>query len=172
MSDIKDRNTVVPANEDADATARLYALLTEERESGQDLLVAVSGPHDSSNFAVMPAGMADLFVEMVTALHAGQPITFVPENTALTTQEAADMLGASRPTVIKMIDAGELSCERVGTHRRIPFSEVRGILDHRRLRVQEMLIASSSDEDLGTPEEIRAALRQARRAVAKQRRGD
>lgn len=172
MSAIKDRNTLVPANADADSITQLYTLLTRDRAAGQDLLVSLAAPSDSNSFAMMPGSMAELFVSMVTALHAGQPITFVPQNATLTTQEAADVLGMSRPTVIKLIDAGDLSCERVGTHRRIPVRDVLALRDQRRAAVQEMLAASSIEDELGTPDEIRASLRAARKSIAKKRRGE
>ncbi|WP_370566243.1 helix-turn-helix domain-containing protein [Cryobacterium sp. BB736] len=44
----------------------------------------------------------------------------VPVKELYSTTEAAAMLGVSRPTLMKLIDAGELEAEMVGTHHRIP----------------------------------------------------
>jgi excisionase family DNA binding protein len=44
--------------------------------------------------------------------------------TMLKTSTVAHMLGVSRQHVVDMCDRGELRCVRVGTHRRIPHSEV------------------------------------------------
>jgi excisionase family DNA binding protein len=44
--------------------------------------------------------------------------------TMLKTSAVAHMLGVSRQHVVDMCDRGELRCVRVGTHRRIPHSEV------------------------------------------------
>ena len=45
----------------------------------------------------------------------------------LTTQQAAELLGVSRPFVIKLIDEGKLAAQKVGTHRRIRESEARAL---------------------------------------------
>lgn len=55
----------------------------------------------------------------------------IPLKDVLTTTEAAALLGVSRPTLMKLIDAGEIDHVKVGTHHRIP---VQAILDFQRER--------------------------------------
>ena len=45
-------------------------------------------------------------------------------NTTITTQEAADLLGVSRPTLVRLIDAGKLPAEKINRHRRLPLGDV------------------------------------------------
>lgn len=46
------------------------------------------------------------------------------DKTMLTTGEAAEILGVSRQHIVNLSDRGEIVSTKVGTHRRIPLSEV------------------------------------------------
>jgi excisionase family DNA binding protein len=51
-------------------------------------------------------------------------VTIFPTATLLTTQQAADLLGVSRPTIIKILDAREIPYITPGRHRRISLTDV------------------------------------------------
>ena len=42
----------------------------------------------------------------------------------LTAQEAADFLGVSRPTMVKLLEDGKIPYEQPGRHRRILFTDL------------------------------------------------
>jgi excisionase family DNA binding protein len=56
----------------------------------------------------------------------GNTVTVIPIHAELTTQEAADMLSISRPSLIQMLDEGKIDYRKVGTHRRVRFESLMG----------------------------------------------
>ncbi|MGB3955255.1 MAG: helix-turn-helix domain-containing protein [Brooklawnia sp.] len=75
-------------------------------------------------------------------LAEGRAVTVAPIETLMTTQEAAEFLGMSRPSLIKIIERGDLACTKVGRHRRLRLGDVlkyqRSMADTRRRALDEM----------------------------------
>jgi excisionase family DNA binding protein len=94
-----------------------------------------------------------------------------PLGQQFTTQEAADLLGISRPTLIKLLEEGRISYETPGRHRRLRLNDVLTYQAQRRQERRSTLDELAADaQALGAyeepPEFFEAASSEARRKLA------
>jgi excisionase family DNA binding protein len=75
----------------------------------------------------LPEAMHDVLRQVAEALSSGMGVTVAPLNAMLTTQEAADFLGVARPTLVRILDRGDLPMERPGRHR---FVRLKDLVDY------------------------------------------
>lgn len=91
--------------------------------------VAVPEPHpalvgaDGSRLEV-PEAVYEALVQVATAMARGQGVTVIPRSALLTTQEAGDLLGISRPTLVRLLEEGQMPYEQRGRHRRIMLADL------------------------------------------------
>ncbi|MDQ5825464.1 MAG: helix-turn-helix domain-containing protein [Chloroflexota bacterium] len=87
------------------------------------------GPHGED--LLLPASLFQLLRQAVAELAHGQVVTLVSCSKELTTQQAANLLGVSRPYLIKLLEQGEIPFVRTGTHRRILFDDLMAYKERR-----------------------------------------
>ena len=110
----------------------------------------------------LPPGMADVLVRVAQAMQQGLAVTVAPQNTRLTTQEAADMLGISRSTLVRMLDAGEIPFEKIRRHRRLYLSDVLEFQKRQRRAADEALSDMVADaQAMGAYDDDPAQVREA-----------
>jgi excisionase family DNA binding protein len=116
MTRTPSNRTVLPP-EETEQLSKLIAAMRED--SGTAALV---GP-DNVRWEIPPE-VYDVLREVLGAMAKGLAITVMPQHTMLTTQEAADLLGISRPTLVKLLEAGDINYEQRGRHRRLLLTDV------------------------------------------------
>lgn len=72
----------------------------------------------------LPKAILEVLRRAVEIMAKGKAVTLMPDNQAITTQRAADILGMSRPFFVKLLEAGALAHHRVGSQRRVYLRDV------------------------------------------------
>ena len=77
-------------------------------------------------------------------------VTIVPLATRPTTQEAADFLGISRPTLVKLLESGAMPFETVGRHRRVTLDDLLNYQEKEQARRRTVLAqAARNNQESG-----------------------
>lgn len=72
----------------------------------------------------IPLSALRLLGDVLKAMGQGKMISIVPIATEVTTQAAAEILGCSRPHLVKLLEDGKIAFTKIGKHRRIKFDDV------------------------------------------------
>lgn len=72
----------------------------------------------------IPASVRSLLVEIARNMEAGKAVSVVAENRELTTQRAANILGFSRPFLVRLLEENQVPFHKVGSHRRVYLADL------------------------------------------------
>lgn len=143
--------TAIPnAEEMALAKLSSQELAAVIESQGESQLLSVIDSRGQTHEVTLPVSALKLMVEVLTQLGQGNSVNITPIQAELTTQEAADLLNMSRPTLIKLLDSGALPFNRTGNRRKVPFAavlEYKQNLQEQRLSALDEL--SALDQELG-----------------------
>ena len=105
---------------------------------------------ETKNKIRIPLNALKLLAEILKVTSQGQPISIVPIAAEMTTQAAAELIGCSRPHLVKLLENGEINFTKVGKHRRVKYEDV--IAYKKKMKAdQEQLLEAimHSDQELG-----------------------
>ena len=112
----------------------------------------LAGPEEGDHVE-LPETVYRVLLQVLQSLQAGKAVTVAPQSQLLTTQQAAEILGVSRPTVVKLIEKGELPAMTPGTRRRMIKLEDVLTCRRRRREAQYRALMETSVDDYGLLEE-------------------
>jgi excisionase family DNA binding protein len=122
-----------------DASRQLARLLPAEDGATDAPALRLVTDDDQHEVISIPPVALRLLVDMLTQLGQGRAVTVLPQNTELTTQEAADYLNVSRPYVVKLIEEAKLPARKVGSRRRVAFEDLLRFGEQQRARQRAAL---------------------------------
>lgn len=84
----------------------------------------------------LPATLMRVLLASADELSQGRAVTVLASETTLTPAEAGELLGLSRPFIIRLIDTGELAGEHLpnSTHRVVRLSDILAFQERRNKR--------------------------------------
>ena len=106
--------------------------LAADREALQQLAAALAPPATTTSFLQgpdeaplsLPPSLYSALRDAVRILLRGDAVAISSLHRQLSTTEAGDLLGVSRQYLTRLIDRGEIPCDRTGRHRRLRLSDV------------------------------------------------
>jgi excisionase family DNA binding protein len=116
----------------------------------------------------LPAEVYRVLRQVVEVMRQGKATLVAHQGLLLTTQEAADFLGVSRPTLVKLLEDGAIPFEKPNRHRRVRLQDLIDFQQRRREERRGVLNQLTEEAGRlglyeGTPADYSAALRSARR---------
>jgi excisionase family DNA binding protein len=166
-TDVIQRNreeVVIFPPDDLDELLNLARFLELHTEPG--LLLGPDGEQ-----VPLPLEVYQILVQVAESMRQGKAIAVMPRGLLLTTQEAANLLGISRPTLVKLLESGEIPYEKPNRHRRVKLDAIMEFQSRRRSERRALLNRMTEDAQVdslydGTPSDYLEALREARHEIA------
>lgn len=147
MSTLTMQDPVAPTTEDVQLAKRSSRRLAPYLNRNLNVRIA-----DTDEQIELPAVAVRLLIDLLSEMAEGNAVTLIPIHAELTTQQAADLLGISRPFLIKQLEDEVIPYRRVGTHRRVLFSDLmkyKREIDSKRSDALEELAEQAQDLDMG-----------------------
>ena len=137
-----------------DASQKLSHLFKGRRKGAKPPRLSIGEAQEKkgSERIELPAAAIRLLLRLLTDLAAGHAVMVISVTGELTTQQAADLLGVSRPFVVRQVESGAMKHRKVGTHRRILVQDLlhyKRDMDAGRMKTLDELTAEAQRLGLG-----------------------
>lgn len=139
-----DARTFLP-EEDPQSQAAIVDFVEALRKRGLGVpeCPAMLTGRDGSPRIPLPEPLYDALLQVAVALSNGLAVTVAPKHVTMSTYEAAELLGISRPTLVQLLESGEIPYERAtnrpGAHRRVRLEDVLAYQERRRKERRRLL---------------------------------
>lgn len=91
-----------------------------------------------------------VLAEALSGVAEGRTVSVAPAGEELTTSQAAELLGVSRPHLRKLLKEQEIPYHKVGTHHRVQRSDVLAYKERQRARAEDAMQALADQaQELG-----------------------
>ncbi|HRD54556.1 MAG TPA: helix-turn-helix domain-containing protein [Flavobacteriales bacterium] len=142
--------TAKPTRSEQEAARRSFPALEESLKNIGKKDTTEIEIEETSQKIVVPTMALQLLTRILKDLGEGRPVQIMPIAAEMTTQAAAEMLGCSRPHVVKLLEQDKIPFTKIGKHRRIKYEDVmkyrRAMKEAQRRNLKDMM---KDDEEAG-----------------------
>ncbi len=134
------------------AQTGLQTLSSETRKTSSRKKVRLVVEAEKSAEVNLPPQAVEALTEILEHLAQGREVTVSAQPFEYSTQKAAEFLRVSRPFLIGLLEKGEIPYRKVGTHRRVLFSDLQKYkerTDAQRLETLDKLTKQAQELGLG-----------------------
>ncbi len=138
-----------PSKDDQKVASESYSALASaiEQLSSEQPEIEIE---ETSKKIKIPLSALKLLGDILKAMSQGKLISIVPLATEVTTQAAAEILGCSRPHLVKLLEDGKIEFTKVGKHRRIKFDDILKYKNQMKVQQKKNIIdIMNADEETG-----------------------
>ncbi len=121
-----DHSPIAAQPDEQQPLAALHDLL--ERRRSKHARAELVGPDGTRR--EIPDSVYEVLVQVVHQMAQGHAVSIVPVHAQLTTQQAAELLGVSRPHLVKLLEDGHIPFSRPGKHRRVRLDDLMAYKQH------------------------------------------
>ena len=143
-----DKKTYFPHEKDTEIVEFLEAM----KERGMSVPSARAALVGEDNERIeLPTQLHSALVQVAEALMEGLAVSVVPQTLRLTTQQAADYLGISRPTLVRILERGEIPMTKPGRHRYVQLRDLESYeqkMRERRHKILDEMAHEATDSGL------------------------
>lgn len=134
----------LPSKADISLAKEICRVLVSRKKSASPLRLQLVDESGRSEALQLPASAVDILERILQEMASGNAVSLTPVRAELTTQEAADLLRISHPSLIGLLEEGEIPFRCVEAHRRVRLADM---LSFQRRAVLAELAAY--DQELG-----------------------
>lgn len=138
-----------PSKNEQKVAQNSYAALIAaiEQLTGEETEIEIEETKDK---IIIPVRALNFLGNILKGMSQGKIISIVPLATEVTTQKAAEILGCSRPFLVKLLEEGKINFTKIGKHRRIRIEDVLNFKQKMKEQQKQHIIdIISDDEELG-----------------------
>jgi len=117
-------STVKPDEQVRQLALESSRILEAMSSNGNSVVLQVQDAGNPETVALLPDIVTTLLKDILSQLARGKAISILPEDTMLTTQEAANILNVSRPFFVQLLEKDRIPYQRLGSHRKVRLQDL------------------------------------------------